>query len=147
MRVVFGGGAEEVVDDQGDEQRGRGGDWDQVPNLGLGGNKVRKGGEKQIKRYFLDTFYVTMPMFAVRRRIHQYCRYYNGNFLQDHNKAPFPKVFLVCPTLRVQKSLLHSIPKILDEEDVDISFFLSFKDDIQKRGIQADSWEAVSIIS
>lgn len=97
---------------------------------------------KKIKRYFLDIFNEGMPMFAIRRRINQYCRYYNGDFWQDHNKDPFPKVFLICPTLRVQKSLLKSIPQTLEVEDADISFFLGLKDDLVRRGIQPDSWEA-----
>lgn len=98
---------------------------------------------KHIKRYFLDIFNDGMPMFAVRRRINQYCRYYAGNFWQDHNKDPFPKIFLICPTVRVQKSLLKSIPQTLETEDSDISFFLGLKDDLIKRGIRLDSWEAV----
>ncbi len=106
-----------------------------------------KEGKKHIKRYFLDIFNEGMPMFAIRRRIYQYCRYCNGSFWQDHNKDPFPKILLVCPTLRVQKSLLRSIPKILEEEDADISFFLGLQGGIQKRGIQSDSWETVDRIN
>ena len=97
---------------------------------------------KHIKRYFLDIFNEGMPMFAIRRRINQYCRYYNGNFWQNHNKDPFPKVFLICPTLRVQKSLLKSIPITLMAEDADISFFLGIKEDLVKQGIRPDSWES-----
>lgn len=98
---------------------------------------------KHIKRYFLDAFYETMPMFAIRRRINQYCRYYNGNFWQDHNKDPFPKVFLICPTLRVQKSLLRSIPQMIETEDVDISFFLGLKENLIRQGIRPDSWISI----
>lgn len=101
-----------------------------------------KEGKKPIKRYFLDIFNEGMPMFAIRRRINQYCRYYSGNYWQDHNQYPFPKVFLIYPTLRVQKSLLKSIPQILEVEDADISFFLGLRDDIKKRGVQPDTWEA-----
>jgi hypothetical protein len=101
-----------------------------------------KEGKKHIKRYFLDIFNDDMPMFAVRRRIQEYCRYFNGNYWQDHNKDPFPKVFLICPTRRVQKSLLKSIPQILETEDTDISFFLGLQSDIQQRGVRNDSWEA-----
>lgn len=97
---------------------------------------------KHIKRYFLDIFNDGMPMFAVRRRINQYCRYYAGNFWQDHNKDPFPKVFLICPTVRVQKSLLKFIPQTLEVEGADISFFLGLKEDLVRRGIRPDSWEA-----
>jgi len=97
---------------------------------------------KHIKRYFLDIFNEGMPMFAVRRRINQYCRYYAGNFWQDHNKDPFPKVFLICPTVRVQKSLLKSIPQTLEVEDANIYFFLGLKEDLVRRGIRPDSWEA-----
>jgi hypothetical protein len=101
-----------------------------------------KESRKHIKRYFLDIVNVGVPMFAIRRRIYQYCRYFVGNYWQDHNKDPFPKVFLICPTLRVQKSLLKSIPQTLAVEDADISFFLGLKDDLVKRGIRPDSWEA-----
>lgn len=101
-----------------------------------------KEGKKHIKRYFLDIFNEGMPMFAIRRRINQYCRYYNGNFWQDHNQDPFPKIFLICPTLRVQKSLLKSIPQTLETEDADISFYLGLKDNLIRQGIRPDSWEA-----
>lgn len=100
-------------------------------------------GKKHIKRYFLDVFLDRMPMFAVRRRINQYCRYFNGNYWQDHNKDPFPKVLLICPSLRIQHSLLRSILQLLEVEDANISFFLGLKDDIKKRGIQSDTWETV----
>jgi len=102
---------------------------------------IVKEGRKHIKRYFLDIFNDGMPMFAIRRRIFQYCRYYTGNYWQDHNKDPFPKIFLICPNLRVQKSLLKSIRQTLDTEDADISFILGLKDDIQKRGIKGNTWE------
>lgn len=85
-----------------------------------------------------------MPMHAIRGRIKQFSRYYNGNFWQDHHKDPFPKIFLICPSIRVQKSLLRSIPRILDEKDADISFFLGLKEDIQKRGIQDGTWEGIN---
>ncbi len=99
---------------------------------------------KTLKRYFLDIFNEGMPMFAIRRRINQYCRYYNGNFWQDHNKDPFPTIFLICPTVRVQKSLLKSIPQTLDVEDVDISFYLGLKADLKGQGIRPETWEAAT---
>ncbi|MBW7956072.1 replication-relaxation family protein [Patescibacteria group bacterium] len=97
---------------------------------------------KKIKRYFLDAFSDTAPMFAVRRRIHQYCRYYSGNYWQDHHRKTFPTILLICPSERIKNSLLRFIPHQLVPEGVEISFYLALKEDIQKRGIQSDTWEA-----
>jgi hypothetical protein len=100
-------------------------------------------GQKPTKRYFLDLLDETLPMFAIKKRIYQYCRYYQANYWQDHNKHPFPKILLVCPTPRVKNSLLRFISKTVEEEEVDLSFFLSLKSDVRERGIQASTWEAV----
>jgi hypothetical protein len=98
---------------------------------------------KVIKRYFLEVFSDSIPMFAIRRRIQQYCRYYQSNYWQDHNADPFPKIFVICPTERIKKSLLYFIPKLLEEQEVDIVVFLGLKDSIIKSGIQPDTWDKV----
>lgn len=95
------------------------------------------------KRYFLDVFDDKTPMFAVRKRIEQYCRYYQANYWQDHNRHPFPTILLICPTLRIKQSLLRLIPKTLNEEGLEISFYLGLKTDIQQHGITVTTWEAV----
>lgn len=98
-------------------------------------------GKKHTKRYFLDVLDATLPMFAIKKRIYQYCKYYQANYWQDHQKHPFPKILLVCPTERVRKSLQRLIPTILEQEECEISFFFSLRSDIQERGIQTDTWK------
>lgn len=95
------------------------------------------------KRYFLDVFNDNTPMFAIKRRILQYTNYYLANYWQDHNKYPFPKILLICPSVRIQKSLLRFIPQVLEDEEAEISFFLGLKDNIQKDGLGQDTWESV----
>jgi len=100
-------------------------------------------GQKPTKRYFLDVLDETLPMFAIKKRISQYCRYYQANYWQDHNKHPFPKILLVCSSARVKNSLLRFISKTLEEEEVELSFFLSLKSNISEHGIQANTWESI----
>jgi len=79
-------------------------------------------------------------MKEVRRRVRRYIHYFEANYWQEHNKEPFPAIFLVCSLPRVQKSLSKLIS---DEANSNISFFMAQKSNIQKGGINSDTWESV----
>jgi hypothetical protein len=90
--------------------------------------------------YFLDFYEERLPMKEIRRRVRRYMHYFEANYWQEHNKEPFPAIFLVCSLPRVQKSLSKLIP---DEANSNISFFMAQKSNIQEKGIQSDTWESV----
>lgn len=98
--------------------------------------KLKFGGKN--KRYFLDVF-DNKPMFVVRNRINQYIRYYEDNYWQENHKHPFPKILLICPSVRVINSLSRYISEKVDEE-TDIEFYLALKDSISLKGITDDTW-------
>lgn len=98
--------------------------------------------EKDSKRYFLEVL-DNKPMFAIRKRVDNYLEYYQENYWQDHNKYPFPKILLICPSVRVKISIQKYIASLLEFEDDGLSFFLGLKDNIDKFGINQNTWENV----
>ncbi|MEO8581225.1 MAG: replication-relaxation family protein [Patescibacteria group bacterium] len=97
---------------------------------------------KHTKRYFIDVFDDMTPRMILRKRIRQYLNYYDEQYWQEEMKKPFPKVLLICPDERSRKYLQRFIRVKLDGES-DVSFFFGLRADIQKRGVQEDTWETV----
>lgn len=98
--------------------------------------------KKENKRYFLDLL-DNKPMFAIRNRVKQYVNYYDDQDWQENTNYPFPKILLICPSIRVQKSLFKFIAKITYEEDSPIKFFLALQEEIQKNGINNQTWHSI----
>ena len=79
----------------------------------------------------------------IRSCIVSYCKYFKGKYWQDHYNFPFPKILLICSNDQTKEFLSRFVPKTLEKEEVDVGFFLALKSDIQERGIQIDTWEAI----
>ncbi len=102
-----------------------------------------KESKKVTKRYFLDCFDEKLPRFVMRKRIVTYFKYYKSNDWQKYIKHPFPKIMIICPNTFTNNFLSKFIIKTIVEEEVEIKFLLAIKPDIQKRGIQKDTWEII----
>ncbi len=67
----------------------------------------------ETKRYFLEVFDETVPIFVQNRRINQYINYFeNGDW--DDTGSDFPTILFVCESSRLQKQLQKRIVKNLD---------------------------------
>ncbi len=100
-------------------------------------------GTNETKRYFIQLIDGNMRWFAVDTRIKQYISYFKGEYWQSHVNYPFPKILIVCPNTRLKTHLQRFIKEKLDEEGISINFYVGITADIQKRGIQPDTWDAI----
>ncbi|SRR3990167_11107228 len=97
---------------------------------------------KQTKRYFLEVFDDGDPFFAVLSKINKYLRYFEEGYWQDHQKHPFPKILFIYPNPKIKKWLVRTIAEKLEDQDIDISFFLGSRASIQQDSITGQTWEA-----
>lgn len=98
--------------------------------------------ENKTKRYFLEVIDDGVPFFAVKSKIIKYLNYYKEEYWQKNYKHPFPKILFIYPSEKVKKWLMRSIPELVDEENLDITFYLGSRERIKQFGITSDTWEA-----
>lgn len=91
--------------------------------------------DKSSKRYFLDIFDEPSQPRDIRRRIGQYVKYFSSGNWQDHNKNPFPIILFVCFDYRSKNYLNFYIKKLPAFRRVDLQFYVSTWEEIQKQGI------------
>lgn len=98
-----------------------------------------------MKRYFLEIIDEDTPPFAIQERIERYIEYYDSERWQKHTQHPFPTIFLVCPDEKTKKSLNKFISEKIEEEAIDINFYLTIHRTIRLHGIKNGTWEKVNI--
>jgi hypothetical protein len=89
------------------------------------------------KGYFLDIFDDLPVRMVLRKRIRQYFRYFENDYWQDHNENPFPAIILVCPDTRSFNYLYRYTQKLLEEEP-ELAFYLTARDDVKTKGLIRD---------
>lgn len=100
--------------------------------------------KSNIKRYFLEVFDEGIPRFALKARLKQYVSYADdGEWETNTDNSPFPIILLVCPTEAMKKYLHRYIPKLMEEETVDIRFYLSTREAIRKQDLEKGVWEKI----
>lgn len=87
------------------------------------------------KRYFLDIFDEYPNWNDITKRINRYFYYYKKKYWQDHTGKSFPEIIFVCPNNTVKNSINKYTSKILENQQVNIIFYLSTWEEIQKQGI------------
>jgi hypothetical protein len=100
---------------------------------------------KNTKRYFLDIFDDLPPRMVLRKRVKQYFNYYSEEYWQNNTNKPFPEIILVCPDERSKKYLHKNILEKLDEEMVELTFYLTTWNDIKIKGFNRGVLEKVEI--
>lgn len=88
-----------------------------------------------IKRYFLDIFDDLTPRMILRKRIKQYFSYFEKNYWQEHMKHDFPEIIIVCPDQTSKNYLNSFIRRTLNDTQVNLSFYLALRSDIQINGL------------
>jgi hypothetical protein len=90
------------------------------------------------KRYFLDIFDDLPPRMVLRKRIKQYFSYFENKYWQDNMKHDFPEIIIVTPDNTSKTYLNNFIKKMLEEETVDLSFYLALREDIKQQGLKGE---------
>lgn len=99
---------------------------------------------QETKRYFLDVLDPGCPYFAVLSVINKYIRYFEGGYWQNYYEFPFPKILLIYPNFKIKRWLKRTITEKFEENDLEIPVFLGNGFGIRDRGIDHNTWEAVS---
>ena len=85
------------------------------------------------KDYFLEYLQSSKPFFTAMRRLKQYIDYAGGGGWEAGTESEFPKVLFVCDTSSLQRRLLKSSLRMLDEADEEFELYLTTKANL-------DSW-------
>lgn len=91
--------------------------------------------DKNIKRYFLDLVDIYLPQDALEARIRRYINYFKKDYWQDNTGHPFPEIIMIVSNNSLKTSLRDFIAERLEEELVDINFYLSTRQEIKQQGI------------
>ena len=94
-------------------------------------------------RYFLEIIDEGIPRFAIRSMINKYIQHEQDGLWEENTDKPFPQVLIVSSNHKTKDWLKRYLKKKVDDEKLEISFFLALKDDIQKRGIRSDTWVGI----
>ncbi len=98
----------------------------------------------QCRYYFLDIFDELMPRMMLRKRVNQYCSYFEEENWQDEHSEDFPAIIFICAEGRAKKYLHKQIKKkLLDFEE--LVFLLSTAKQIQTDGTRAETLEQVTV--
>ncbi len=87
-----------------------------------------------IKRYFIEILDEQMPRFAIRNRIQQYIDYSESGEWENNSEHPFPAIMLVCPDVISKKYAQRFINKTLEEDIVDLTFYLTTQAELRQVG-------------
>jgi hypothetical protein len=96
----------------------------------------RKG--KKAERYFLDIFDPLPPRMMLRKRVWQYCNYFDEGYWQDkHPDKPIPDVLLVLPEERSKKYVTKQAKKIVENEgcEDEIFFYVGTWQEAREKGV------------
>lgn len=103
-----------------------------------------KESKKNTKRFFLKILDPGTPRYAIRALIDQYFEYKdNEDWKENTNDAPFPKILLVCTDENMKKFLFKYIKNRLEEENCDLSFFLTTREIIKSYQEVDQIWQKV----
>lgn len=98
----------------------------------------------QPRRFFLDIFDPLPPRMMLRKRVRQYFNYYEARYWQDNTPHPFPVIIFICPDEKSKRYLYRFIKKKLDDES-DLVFFLTTKDQVKEKGLRRDVLQGVTL--
>jgi DNA-binding HxlR family transcriptional regulator len=90
---------------------------------------LKVSGQEQRKTYFVDVWDGTKPFFVSVKKTRNYVRFKDtGDWLEDQD---FPVVIAICNDLTTQKKLARQMKRILDEEDGDMLFAATTKQQLE----------------
>lgn len=87
--------------------------------------------KRKTSRYFLEIIDPETPRFILRKKILDYIEYFDESSWKEATGHPNPSVLLICPNLTIHAFLHKFINQDVDEDDLNIQFYLTTKDIIQ----------------
>lgn len=100
---------------------------------------------KQSKRFFLYIFDQGIPRYALRAKVQKYFEYAESNSWQENTEnSSFPGILIVCADEKMKEFLNKFIKNRLEEENCDLSFFLSTREIIKRYKEIDEIWQKVS---
>lgn len=97
------------------------------------------------KRYFLDIFDEYPNWEDIKKRIMRYVYYCKKQYWQDNTNNPFPEIIFICPNNTVKNSLNNFIAKMLENQRVEIVFYISTWDEIKNQGMKRQILHKVKV--
>lgn len=104
-----------------------------------------KAGKDEVKRYFLEILDPDTPRFALRKKISDWCEYFDDNTWQETTQHHFPSILIVTSSESVKYFLNHHISQVLESEMTEIDFYLSTVDAITASEMRTNIWQKVVI--
>lgn len=104
-----------------------------------------KASKDEVKRYFLEILDPDTPRFALRKKITDWCEYFDDGVWQETTQHPFPSILIVTSSEAVKYFLYHHISQVLEQEMAEIDFYLSTVDAIAASEMRTNIWQKVDI--
>jgi hypothetical protein len=91
--------------------------------------------------YVAEIFNESIPRFAVRAKISRYLKFFTqGDWIK--NEQP-PNILFICPNDELENYIFKKTSKLITDEDINLSIFVTTKDKILIHGIVSDVWMKV----
>lgn len=101
---------------------------------------VFRKAEKQ-PLFIAEIFSETIPRFAIRKRITTYLEFFTqADWIK---KEKTPNILLICPDYKMKKFVVKFTKETLEEETVDINFFVTVTDMISRQTIEGQIWQKI----
>lgn len=94
---------------------------------------------KKTTRFFLFIINHKIPWRVLDQIMANYADYSYNNNWADNSPNPLPSFLIICPNKTTEKHIL----KVLNNEPLNASFYLSTKDIVHESGLRGDIWEKV----
>ncbi len=83
----------------------------------------------------------TTPRFALRKRITNYIEFFTqGDWIK---KEKAPNILLICPDNKMKKFVVKFTKEAMEQEAVDINFFVTVADMVSKQTIEGQIWQKI----
>lgn len=77
------------------------------------------------KRYFLEIIDDHFSKGKIIGKIRKYVAFYESGLWEENTDAPFPAVVFICPHENIQKWLQRVLTKKLEEEQIEVDFYVT----------------------
>jgi hypothetical protein len=94
---------------------------------------------KKTTRFFLFIINHKIPWRVLDQIMSNYADYSYNNNWANYSSNPLPSFLIICPNKTTEKHIY----KVLNDEALNASFYLSTKDIVQESGLRGDIWEKV----
>lgn len=92
--------------------------------------------------YIAEIFGTQMPRFAIRARINLYLQFFTkGDWIKNEQS---PNLLFICPNEEIEEYIYKRAKKALDDEDIQLSIFVTTVEQIKKERVEGNIWRKIS---